>query len=94
MDDPMCPIQWQASRYSDPRHRFRGNLYGDSYLNDWLRQEFSARVSKKRKVVLTDRLSHGLKLVHAAVSKEMEEEEERLLEAFLDEILGESEHET
>ena len=51
-----------------------------SYLNDWLKQEFSERVSKKRKIILTDKLSKGLKLVHAAVTREMEQEEERLLE--------------
>lgn len=57
-----------------------GVIYdGQSYLNDWLRQEFSERVSYKRKIVLTDRLSVGLKEVHAAVTKEMEEEEARIL---------------
>lgn len=52
---------------------------GASYLNDWLKQEFSERVSKKRKIILTDKLSQGLKLVHAAVTREMEQEEELLL---------------
>ena len=52
---------------------------GASYLNDWLKQEFSERVSQKRKIILTDKLSQGLKLVHAAVTREMEQEEERLL---------------
>lgn len=57
-----------------------GVIYnGKSYLNDWLRQEFSERVSKKRKVILTDKLSQGLKIVHAAVTQEMEEEENRLI---------------
>lgn len=55
------------------------NHGGQSYLNDWLRQEFSERVSYKRKIVLTDKLSVGLKEVHAAVTKEMEDEESRLL---------------
>lgn len=50
-----------------------------SYLNDWLKQEFAERVSKKRKIILTDKLSQGLKLVHAAVTHEMEQEEELLL---------------
>ncbi len=58
---------------------------GKSYLNDWLKQEFAERVSKKRKIILTDKLSAGLKIVHAIVTKEMEEEEEK----FLAEILGE-----
>lgn len=57
-----------------------GAIYdGKSYLNDWLEQEFSERVSKKRKIILTDKLSAGLKIVRAAVTKEMEEEEEKLL---------------
>ena len=57
-----------------------GVIYdGKSYLNDWLRQEFSERVSHKRKIILTDKLSVGLKEVHAAVTREMEEEEARLL---------------
>lgn len=60
---------------------------GKSYLNDWLKQEFAERVSKKRKVILTDKLSAGLKIVHASVTKEMEEEEEKLLA----EILGDFE---
>lgn len=52
---------------------------GQSFLNDWLRQEFSERVSKKRKIILTDKLSVGLKTVHAAVTQEMEDEEALLL---------------
>lgn len=61
-----------------------GAIYdGKSYLNDWLKQEFSERVSQKRKIILTDKLSAGLKIVHAAVTKEMEEEEEKLLAEIL-----------
>lgn len=55
---------------------------GYSYLNDWLKQEFGERVSLRRKIILTDKLSQGLKLVHAAVTKEMEQEEEQLLARF------------
>ena len=66
-----------------------GAIYnGKSYLNDWLKQEFSERVSKKRKIVLTEKLSQGLKLVHAAVTKEMEKEENLLL-AELDRLCRE-----
>jgi hypothetical protein len=71
-----------------------GAIYGGkSYLNDWLKQEFAERVSKKRKVILTDKLSLGLKVVHAAVTKEMEEEEEHLLSEMLDgfEVIPENE---
>lgn len=57
-----------------------GAIYHDqSFLNDWLKQEFSERVSKKRKIILTDKLSLGFKIIHASVTKEMEEEEEKLL---------------
>jgi PIN domain len=55
---------------------------GASYLNDWLKQEFSERVSKRRRIILTDKLSQGLKLVHAAVTREMEQEEEQLLRSI------------
>ena len=48
------------------------------YLNDWLRQEFSERVSKIRKVVLTDRLAEAFKLVAIKVSAEAEKEEKEL----------------
>jgi hypothetical protein len=57
-----------------------GAIYkGNSFLNEWLRQEFSERVSRTRKIVLTDKLAIALKLVDAAVTKEMEEEEERII---------------
>lgn len=54
-----------------------------SYLNDWLKQEFAERVSKRRKIVLTDKLSAGLKIVHASVTRDMEEEEEKRLAEIL-----------
>ncbi|WP_081026031.1 PIN domain-containing protein [Ralstonia solanacearum] len=57
-----------------------GVAYKDKlYLNDWLRQEFSERVSKKRQIILTDKLSVALKTVHKSVTREMEEEENTLL---------------
>ena len=62
-----------------------GAVYDEkSYLNDWLRQEFSERVSKKRKIILTDKLAGGLKVVHASVTSEMEEEERRMMAELLD----------
>jgi len=51
----------------------------DSYLNDWLQQEFKQRVSRKRKIKLTAKLSEGLKIVHANVTAEMEADEARIL---------------
>ena len=50
-----------------------------SYINDWLLQEFKQRVSQKRKLKLTASLSEGLKIVHAKVTREMEEAEQLLL---------------
>lgn len=67
---------------------------GNSYLNDWLKQEFSERVSKKRKIILTDKLSQGLKIVHAAVTKEMEDEEERILAEIVAELVDAPEDKT
>ncbi|WP_216593885.1 PIN domain-containing protein [Thioflavicoccus mobilis] len=54
-----------------------------SYINDWLLQEFKQRVSQKRNLKLTASLSEGLKIVHAKVTKEMEEEEKAMLLDFL-----------
>lgn len=58
-----------------------GVSYNDqAYLNDWLRQEFKQRVSQRRKILLTNKLSEGLKIVHAAVTSEMVEAEQELLQ--------------
>jgi hypothetical protein len=68
-----------------------GAIYGDkSYLNDWLKKEFQERVSKKRKIILTDKLSFALKAVAEVVTKEMEEAEEQIkaIIASLNEDLG------
>lgn len=64
----------------------RDNDYGvtyidQSYLNDWLKQEFKQRVSRRRKILLTHKLSWGLKIVHAAVTEEMEKAEQQLIES-------------
>jgi PIN domain len=64
----------------------RDNDYGvtykdQSYLNDWLKQEFQQRVSQRRKILLTHKLSAGLKIVHAAVTEEMEKAEQQLIES-------------
>lgn len=54
-------------------------LKNESFLNDWLRQEFKERVSHKRKIILTARLSVAFKAIKLPVSKKMEEEEERII---------------
>jgi hypothetical protein len=66
-----------VSRDSD----FGISFNGESILNDWLLQEFRERVSKKRKVVLTDRLSAGLKAAAITVTKQEEKSEEEFLES-------------
>ncbi|UWQ11952.1 PIN domain-containing protein [Aliiroseovarius crassostreae] len=50
-----------------------------SFLNDWLKKEFRERVSRKRKVELTERLTDALKRLDEAVSLEDEQNEEELL---------------
>jgi len=54
-------------------------------LNDWLNQEFKDRVSKKRKIILTDKLSDAFKLISEKVTKEMENEEKEIIETRLTE---------
>lgn len=58
-----------------------GAVYdGDSYLNDWLVQEFKQRVSRRRRIIITDKLSAAFKLVDVPVTKEMIEEEEKVID--------------
>ena len=63
---------------------------GKSYLNDWLKKEFQERVSKRRKIILTNKLSFALKAVDEVVTKEMEEAEEQIkaVIASLNESMG------
>lgn len=58
---------------------FGANYNGESYLNDWLAQEFKKRISQKRKLILTDKLSTAFQLVKIPVTKEMIEEEENVI---------------
>lgn len=51
----------------------------ESYLNDWLKQEFRQRISQQRKLILTDKLSKAFKLVEIPVTQEMIEEEEKVI---------------
>jgi hypothetical protein len=51
-----------------------------AYINDHLKQEFTERVSKKRKVVLHNRLSDALRLFEVPVSKKMEQAETEIVE--------------
>jgi PIN domain len=57
-----------------------GITYGEtSYLNDWLQTEFKDRVSQKRKIILTDKLSKAFKLLAIPVTPEMVEEENTII---------------
>lgn len=58
---------------------FGASYDNESYLNDWLQQEFKQRVSRNRKIILTDRLMTAFKLVQIPVTAEMVEEEEKIL---------------
>lgn len=49
------------------------------YLNDHLKQEFSERVSSRRRLTLCTRLSEGLKAFQVKITPEEKEEEERLI---------------
>ncbi len=50
-----------------------------AYINDHLRQEFSERVSRKRKLLLYSQLSQALKHFQVPVTQQEEEAEEELL---------------
>lgn len=66
-----------VSRDSD----YGSHYQGKSILNDWLRQEFKERVSQKRSIILTSRLTEAFKQVAIPVSKEEEDAEDSLIKA-------------
>ena len=65
----------------------RDSDYGEKYggkriLNDWLTLEFRERVSRRRRLVLTEELSEAFKLVKVKVSEAAQSEEKELLETL------------
>ena len=48
------------------------------WVNDWLSREFRKRVSQKRKIELTGRLTVALKQLAEAVTREDEDEEAKI----------------
>ncbi len=63
----------------------RDSDYGELYpkepmLNNWLEEEFKKRVSRKRKIVLTNRLAQAFKLASIGVTRKEEKSEQELLE--------------
>jgi hypothetical protein len=85
-------IIWCAQSSTENHHVLivsRDGDYGVTYdnkavLNDWLRREFKERVSQKRKIELTNRLTDALKLLDERVSPEDESAETRLLAGLHD----------
>jgi hypothetical protein len=58
-----------------------GVAYDKKYfLNDWLKQEFSERTNRKRKIILTDRLAEAFKLVKVQVSQQAAQAEVELID--------------
>ena len=49
---------------------------GEMFLNDWLRDEFKDRVSRKRKIFLYSKLTEALKTMKVEVTTPQEEEED------------------
>lgn len=60
---------------------FGGQLDGSSFLNDWLEREFKDRVSQKRKIRLTAKLSDALRLLAEVVDAADEEAEEKVIQS-------------
>jgi PIN domain len=55
---------------------------GESYLNEWLRHEFSERVGHKSRITLTESLSSALKQIKVHVTKAEEEAEKDLIQTM------------
>lgn len=53
------------------------------FLNDWLKQEFKERISQKRTIILTDKLSRAFQLVEIPVTEDMIKEEEEVINVSL-----------
>lgn len=59
-----------------------GSAYREeNFLNDWLQIEFRERISKKRKIILTNKLSQAFEIVKIPVTQEMKNEENNIIES-------------
>lgn len=65
-----------VSRDSDYGHTYDG----EQFVNDWLAQEFKERVSRKKKVILTNKLTSAFKTASIKVSKKEEDDENQLID--------------
>lgn len=80
-------IIWCAQNSNKNHHILivsRDGDYGVAYedkviLNDWLRREFKDRISQKRKIELTNRLTVAMKILEERVNPEDEIEETKLI---------------
>jgi hypothetical protein len=80
-------IIWCAQNSNKNHHILivsRDGEYGVAYedkviLNDWLRREFKDRISQKRKIELTNRLTVAMKILEERVNPEDEIEETKLI---------------
>ncbi|CAN0654624.1 DUF4935 domain-containing protein [Nitratireductor aquimarinus] len=85
-------VNWEwivrCAQESDENHNIlivsRDGDYGITYnnesiLNDWLRHEFKSRVSRKRNIELTNKLTTALRRLDEAVRPEDVEEEESVI---------------
>lgn len=66
---------WVVSRDGD----YGATQDNKGFLNDWLKQEFRERIHKKRKIILCPKLSIALREFEIPVTKEEEQEEERII---------------
>jgi len=55
---------------------------GGMIINDWLAQEFKQRVNRRKKVVLTDKLTEGFKLANISVKQREVEDEDDFISAL------------
>jgi hypothetical protein len=76
-----CALRNQAELVIVSRDSDYGVVFEDNaYVNDHLRQEFSERVSRKRKLLLYTKLSDALKHFAVPVTPEEEAEEEEIIQ--------------
>jgi hypothetical protein len=78
-----CALRNNAELVIVSRDTDYGVVFEDqSYVNDHLRQEFSERVSRKRKLLLYAKLSDALKHFEVPVTKDEEQEEEAIVKSI------------
>lgn len=56
---------------------------GGMIINDWLSQEFKERVNRRKKVILTDKLTEGFKLADISVKKKEVDDETNMLSELM-----------